>query len=209
MIFEFQPSPINILLYAWPALCIGILPAPNDVHYIIEDPPGYLQILWKSPTLDSDELDLQNVSIRRDARIIHYTIFITTEESTIVQVYNASGISFSFEYGSISCGFWFQLAAVNPAGVGERSHRQILTFDCEFHAASCMTWHNSIYRVQGFHNVSFNHRHNHWVIEWIIRWTELYYYQGLIDSYYDASIGIVLLMMRFCMFYTQLVKSQQ
>ena len=59
---------------------LGILPAPNDVHYI-EDPPGYLQILWEPPTLDSDELNLQNISIRRDARIMHYTIYITTEES--------------------------------------------------------------------------------------------------------------------------------
>ena len=58
------------------------------MHYI-EDPSGYLQILWEPPTLDSDELNLQNISIRRDARIIRYTIYITTEESTIliVQVY--------------------------------------------------------------------------------------------------------------------------
>ena len=108
---------------------VGILPAPNNVHYI-EDPPGYLQILWEPPTLDSDELDLQNINIRRDARIIHYTIYITTEESTIVQVYNASGTSFSFENESISCSFWFQVAAVNPAGVGERSPSQ--SFDREF-----------------------------------------------------------------------------
>jgi hypothetical protein len=66
-------------------LFLAILPAPNGVHYI-EDPPGYLQILWEPPT--SDEFDLQNISIRRDARILHYTIYITTEESTIVQVYN-------------------------------------------------------------------------------------------------------------------------
>ena len=111
---------------------VGILPAPNDVHYI-EDPPGYLQMLWKPPTLDSDS---ENISIRRDARIIHYTIYITTEESTIMQVYNASGTSFSFENGSILCSFWFQVAAVNPAGVGERSSPQILTFDCEINAAS-------------------------------------------------------------------------
>ena len=109
---------------------LGILPAPNDVH-CIEDLPGYLQILWEPPNLDSDVLDLQNISIRRDARIIHYTIYITTEESTIVQVYNASGTSFSFENGNISCDFWFQVAAVNPAGVGERSPPQILSFDCE------------------------------------------------------------------------------
>ena len=97
----------------------------------VEDPPGYLQILWEPPTLDSDELDLQNISIRRDTRINSYTIYITAEESTTVQVYNASETSFSFENGSISCSFWFQVAAVNPAGVGERSPPQILTFDCE------------------------------------------------------------------------------
>ena len=98
----------------------------------IEDPPGYLQILWEPPTLDSDELDLQNISIKRDARINSYTIYITTEESRIVQVYNASGTSFSIGIDKIPCSFWFQVAAVNPAGVGERSSPQNLTFNCEF-----------------------------------------------------------------------------
>ena len=41
---------------------LGILPAPNYVHYI-EDPPGYLQILWEPPTLDSDELDSQMLGL--------------------------------------------------------------------------------------------------------------------------------------------------
>ena len=114
-------------------LNVGILPAPNDVHYIIiENPPGYLQILWEPPILDSDELDLQNISITRDARIILYTIYITTEESTIVQVYNASGTSFAIGIDKIPCSFWFQVAAVNPAGVGEHSPPQNLTFECEF-----------------------------------------------------------------------------
>jgi hypothetical protein len=114
-------------------LVLGILPAPNDVHYI-EDPPGYLQILWEPPTLDSDELDLQNASIKRDARIIRYTIYITTEESTIVQVYNASGTSFAIGIDKIpsNCSFCFQVAAVNPAGVGEYSPTQNIIFDREF-----------------------------------------------------------------------------
>ena len=112
-------------------LVLGILPAPNDVHYI-EDPPGYLQILWEPPTLDSNELDLQSVSITRDTRIVLYTVYITTEESTIVQVYNASGTSFTIGIDKIPCSFWFQVAAVNPAGVGERSPPQNLTFDSEF-----------------------------------------------------------------------------
>ena len=118
-------------------LIIGILPAPNDVHYNIKDPPGYLQILWEPPILDSDELDLQNISIRRDARIIHYTIYIITEESSIVQVYklNASGTSFAIGIDKIPCSFWFQVAAVNPAGVGQHSPPQNLTFDCEL---ACM-----------------------------------------------------------------------
>ena len=108
----------------------GTLPAPNDVHDF-EDCPGYLQILWEPPTLDSDELDSQNISVKRDARIIHYKIYITTEESTIVQVYNASGTSFAIGIDKIPCSYWFQVAAVNPAGVGERSPPQILTFDRE------------------------------------------------------------------------------
>ena len=114
-------------------LILGILPAPNDVHYI-EDPAGHLQILWEPPTLFSDEFESQNVSInnylKRDARIIHYIIYITTEESTIV--HNASGTYFIFENDNIPCSLSFQVAAVNPAGVGERSPLQNLTVDCEF-----------------------------------------------------------------------------
>jgi hypothetical protein len=151
-------------------IILGILPAPTDVHYnIIEDPPGYLQILWAPPTLDSDELDLQNASIKRDARIIRYTIYITTEESTIVQVYNASGTSFIIGIDKIPCSFWFQVAVVNPAGMGERSVLQNLNFDSEFASDNIAKYsapdHNnnaskivystvyaSTYRVHRFHN---------------------------------------------------------
>ena len=104
------------------------------MHYIIiEDPAGCLQILWEPPTLVFDQLDFQNINIRRDARIISYTIYITNEESTIVQVYNASGTSFAIGIDKIPCSFWFQVAAVNPAGVGEHSPPQNLTFDCEWY----------------------------------------------------------------------------
>ena len=113
-------------------LVLGNLPAPNDVHYNnIEDPPGYLPIFWEPPTLDSDQLLSQSITISRDARIFHYNIYITTEESTIVQVYNTSGTSFAIGIVKIPCSFSFQVAAVNPAGVGERSLPQNLTFDCE------------------------------------------------------------------------------
>ena len=101
------------------------------MHYI-EDSPGYLQILWEPPILDSDEPDSQSVSLRRDARILNYTIYITTEESTIVQVHNTSGTFFTIGIDKIPCSFWFQVAAVNPAGVGECSPPQNLTFDCQF-----------------------------------------------------------------------------
>ena len=115
-------------------LILGILPAPNNVHYIIEEPAGHLKILWEPPTLFSDEFDhdSQNVSInlKRDARIIRYIIYITTKESTIV--HNASGTSFTIENVNIPCSLSFQVAAVNPAGVGERSHLQNLAVDCEF-----------------------------------------------------------------------------
>ncbi len=111
-------------------LVLGILPAPNDVHYNIEDPPGYLQILWEPPTLDSDELDSQSVNIRRDARIIRYTIYITTEDSTIV--YNTSESPFTIRIDKIPCSFWFHVVAVNSAGVGEYHTPQNITFGCEF-----------------------------------------------------------------------------
>ena len=95
------------------------------MHYI-EDPAGYLQIFWEPPTLFSDELGSQNVSI--DSRITHFSIYITTKESTAV--YNASGTSFTFENDNTSCSLSFQVAAMNPAGVGECSPPQII--DCEF-----------------------------------------------------------------------------
>ena len=106
-------------------LILGILPAPNDVHYI-EDPAGHLLIFWEPPTLVSDELGSQNINI--NSRITHFMIYITAKESTTV--YNASGTSFTFENDNISCSLSFQVAAVNPAGVGERSPLQ--TVNCEF-----------------------------------------------------------------------------
>ena len=131
---KFSNHHNHFVLYTLHDLVLGVLPAPNDVHYI-EDPPGYLQILWEPLTLDSDELDSQNnsITIRRDARIIRYTIYVAIEESTIVQVYNASasGTSFAIGIDKIPCSFWFQVAAVNPAGVGEHSSPQNLSFNCE------------------------------------------------------------------------------
>ena len=105
-------------------LILGILPAPNDVQYV-EDPAGYLQISWEPPTLVSDELGSKNVNI--DSRITHFMIYMTTTESTIV--YNASGTSFTIENDNIPCSLSFQVAAVNPAGTGERSPLQ--TVNCE------------------------------------------------------------------------------
>ena len=95
------------------------------MHYI-EDPPGDLQISWEPPTLVTDEPGSQNVSV--DFRITHYIIYISNEST--IAVYNASGMSFAIGTDEISCSFWFQVAAINPAGVGERSPPQI--FDCEF-----------------------------------------------------------------------------
>ena len=110
---------------------LGILPAPNNIQYS-EEPAGHLQIFWEPPTLVSNELGSQNDIVRIDSRIIHFEIYITTEESSTVQVYNASGTSFAIGIDKIPCSFWFQVAAVNPAGVGEHSPPQILNFDCEF-----------------------------------------------------------------------------
>jgi hypothetical protein len=121
---------------------LDILPAPNDVRYNAEDPTGYIRIFWEPPTLVSDEPGSQNVSV--DSRITHYNIiYITTEESTTVEVYNALGTSFTIGFDKIPCSFWFQVAAVNPAGVGEYSPPQNLTFDCELH-------HNNYYGIAKF-----------------------------------------------------------
>ena len=56
-------------------------------------------------------------------------IYITINGTTTD--YNVSGTSFTFENdNNVPCGFSFQVAAVNPAGEGERSQPQII--DCEF-----------------------------------------------------------------------------
>ena len=106
------------------SIVLGNLPAPKNIQFS-EDPAGHLQMFWEPPTLISDEHGSQNVKI--DFKITYFEIYIIIEQSTTVQVYNASETSFSFENGNISCSFWFQVAAVNPAGVGERSPLQ-----CEF-----------------------------------------------------------------------------
>ena len=76
----------------------------------------------------SDKLGSQNVRI--DSRLTHFLIYISNGSTTTV--YNASVTSFAIGIDGISCGFWFQVAAVNPARVGERSPPQNLTFDGEF-----------------------------------------------------------------------------
>ena len=112
-------------------IILGILPAPIGIHYIeFEDSAGYLQILWEPPILVYDEPDSQNISI--DSRITHYIIIIYITNESMATVYNASGTSFTIRIDQIPCSFWFQVAAVNPAGVGEHSHPQNLTFDREF-----------------------------------------------------------------------------
>ena len=105
-----------------------MLPAPNNVRYN-QDPAGYLQILWEPPTLVPDILGSQNVGIDSWTRITHFLIYITNGLTTTV--YNASVTSFTIGIDEISCSFWFQVAAVNPAGVGKCSPPQNLTFDCE------------------------------------------------------------------------------
>jgi hypothetical protein len=121
------------------SIILGILSAPKYVHYNIEHHAGCLQILWEPPTLVSDEPGSQNVRV--DSRITHYILYITNGSTTTV--YNASETSFTIGTDEIFCSFWFQVAAVNPAGVGEYSHPQNLTFDCELH-------HKNYYDIANF-----------------------------------------------------------
>ena len=119
------------LLLALHGLILGILPAPNNIRYS----EGHQQIFWEPPTIASDKFGSQNIRI--DSRITHFEIYITN--GSIATVYNTSGTSFAIETDEISCSFWFQVAAVNPAGVGEQSPPQ--TFDCEF---ACLLANNDI-----------------------------------------------------------------
>ena len=107
-------------------MIIGILPAPNHVRYNDQSPTGQLQIMWEPPTLLSNKFNLQ---ISVDPRITHYIIYITMEESTVVS-YNIPETFFTIEPDNVSCSLSFQVAAVNPAGMGEVSPPQDV--DCEW-----------------------------------------------------------------------------
>ena len=113
---------------AWNIITIDVLPPPSDVHFIdqLQDPAGQLQklITWQQPTLFNYEFGSQIVSI--DSRITHYLIYIAAEE--LIIVYNSSRTSFNInlQVDNISCSLSFQVAAVNPAGMGEPSPLQIV-----------------------------------------------------------------------------------
>ena len=100
----------------------GTLPPPSNVHYTSQGPGGRLQIMWQPPTLFTP----QNVSV--DSRITHYVISIISEVTMIISIETLE-TSFSPELDNVSCRFSFQVAAVNPAGIGEYSYPQ--NVDCE------------------------------------------------------------------------------
>ena len=107
---------------------IGILPAPSYVRYNNQNPVRQLQIMWKPPTLFNDEFHSPNVII--DSRITHYVLSITAEDLTIVYYTLETYFSIELQLNNIPCSLSFQVAAVNPAGIGEHSPPQ--NIDCEF-----------------------------------------------------------------------------
>ena len=108
---------------------IGILPAPSYVQYNSQSLTGRLQIMWEPPTLLRSEFSHINV----EPRIIQYVLIITTGET--VMVHNTSETSFNIELlDNSSCSLSFQVAAVNPAGMGEFSPPQDV--DCKLQKLS-------------------------------------------------------------------------
>ena len=83
--------------------------------------------MWRPPSLLLDEFGFQNVSI--DSKITHYIVFMITEDSVVANS-TSEILSFSIKLDNISCRLSFQVAAVNPAGVGEPSPLQII--NCKF-----------------------------------------------------------------------------
>ena len=104
---------------------VATLPAPSNVHYISQAPTGQLQIMWEQPSLLLLSSESHNITI--DSRITHYIVFVTTEESVIVN--SISETFLNLEHGNISYNLSFQVAAVNSAGIGEPSPLQ--NVDCE------------------------------------------------------------------------------
>ena len=117
-------SPIKFDCFVTETIPLGILPAPNNVHYrdtLNQDPTRRLQIIWEPPNLvfSQDEPGSQNVSI--DSRITNYIISITAEESMINYTTSQTSVNIELDNTGIPCRFSFQVAAVNQAGMGEFS----------------------------------------------------------------------------------------
>ena len=81
-------------------------------------------MMWQPPSLFTS----QNVSV--DSRITHYIVSITSEDTANISIVETPEISLRLDLDNESCRFSFQVAAVNPAGIGEHSHPQII--NCEF-----------------------------------------------------------------------------
>ena len=128
---------------------VGILPAPSYIEYNNQS----TKIMWKPPTLLSDELSSQNVSI--DSRITHYILSFTTEDSVTIN-HTSSETSFSIELNKLPCNLSFQVAAVNPVGVGEFSSPKFVECELIVHVILCYMYFGDLLlcatcRVHGFH----------------------------------------------------------
>ena len=105
---------------------VDTLPAPNNVHLNQRS----AQLSWKPPVLLSEEYTLESIST--DSRIKGYFVYISDSMMMLGDVQETFTSETHLNITSIImlCRVSVQVAAVNPAGIGQRSTKQILS--CEF-----------------------------------------------------------------------------
>ena len=106
---------------------VDTLPAPNNVYLNQHS----AQLSWEPPLILSEGHSLENIST--DPHIEGYFVYISDTKlmsGDVKEIFTSETHLVNITSIIMSCSFSVQVAAVNPAGVGQRSTSQIL--NCEF-----------------------------------------------------------------------------
>ena len=107
---------------------VDTLPAPNNVHFNQHS----AQLSWEPPVLLSEGHTPENVST--DPHIEGYFVYVSDTKlmsGDVKEIFTSKTHLLNFSSIIMSYSFSVQVAAVNPAGIGQRSTKQIL--NCEFY----------------------------------------------------------------------------
>ena len=107
---------------------VDTLPAPNNVNFSQHS----ARLSWEPPVLLSEGHTLENVST--DPHIKGYFVYVSDIKlmsGDVKEIFTSKTHLLSISSIIMSCSFSVQAAAVNPAGIGQRSTKQ--TLNCEFY----------------------------------------------------------------------------